>query len=141
MPIGHSMPGPSRSRFQQQDRGRIAERRARTAAVRSLGSYLIERHRQAQQRLQNVADQLNVGLSSRLSATHLQVQSRFSAITDAAFDKAFVGHEVGDYRYFLAHFETAANSGNPLFRQYATNELAQLREDQARITALAGREW
>jgi putative membrane protein len=123
--------------IQQQDMGRIAERRARTAAVRALGSYLVERHRQAEQRLREVAMRLNVPLSDTLSATHLRVQSRFSSIPGAGFDRGFIQHEIGDYRYFLSHFKAAASSGSPLIRQYAASELAPLEEDQAKIMALA----
>ena len=44
--------------IQQQDMGRIAERRAQNGKVRNLGDYLVQRHQQAQQRLENVANQL-----------------------------------------------------------------------------------
>jgi len=60
--------------------GRIAERRARTAAVRALGGDLVQRHQGAQQRLKNVANLLGEALPSTLSATHLRVQSRFRSI-------------------------------------------------------------
>jgi predicted outer membrane protein len=123
--------------IQQQDMGRIAERRAQAAAVREFGGYLVLRHRQGQLRLEIVANHLGVALSSKLSATHLRVQSRFRSIPSASFDKAFIRHEVGDYRYFLQHFETASRTGGPLVRQYATSEVENLKEDQAKIAALA----
>jgi hypothetical protein len=47
--------------------GRIAERRAQNDKVRNFCAYLVQRHQQAQQRLQNVADQLGEVLSSKLS--------------------------------------------------------------------------
>ena len=125
--------------IQQQDIGGIAARRAEASVVRGLGDYLIERHREYQQRLQEVAKQLNVPLSDKLSATHLQVQRRFSSIGRAAFDKAFIHHEVADYRYFLTHFEAAANSGDALIQEYARSELPRLKEDQSRIAAVASR--
>ena len=124
--------------IQQQDMGGIAERRAQTAEVRALGSYLVERHREAEQRLREVAIRLNIPLSDKLSATHLRVQSRFSSIPSAGFDRAFIHHEVGDYRYFLSHFREATSSGSPLIRQYAASEFAPFEEDQAKIMALAG---
>jgi hypothetical protein len=85
-----------------------------------------------------VASRLGEALSSKLSATHLGVQSRFRSIPAAGFDSAFIHHEIGDYRYFLQHFEPASRTGGPLVRQYATGEIANLREDQAKIAALAG---
>ena len=123
--------------IQQQDMGRIAERRAQTAAVREFGGYLVQRHQQAQQRLETVASRLGAALSSKLSATHLRVQSRFRSIPSPGFDNAFIRHEIGDYRYFLQHFEAASRTGGPLVRQYASSEIANLREDQAKIAALA----
>ena len=48
--------------------GRIAERRAQNGKVRNLGDYLVQRHQQAQQRLENVANQLGEVLSNKLSA-------------------------------------------------------------------------
>ena len=87
--------------IQQQDMGRIAERRARNDEVHNLGDYLVQRHRQAQQRLEKVANQLDEVLSNKLSATHLRVQSRFRSIAAASFDSAFIDQEIGDYRYFL----------------------------------------
>ena len=122
--------------IQQQDMGRIAERRAQAAAIREFGDYLVQRHQQAQQRLEIVASRLGAALSSKLSATHLRVQSRFRSIPSASFDKAFLRHEIGDYRYFLQHFGTPRTGGS-LVRQYATSEIANLREDQAKIAALA----
>ena len=124
--------------IQQQDMGQIAERRAQTAEVRALGDYLVVRHRQAEQRLRAVAIRLNIPVSDKLSATHLRVQNRFLSIPSASFDRAFIHHEIGDYRYFLGHFSAAASSGSPLVRQYATSELAPLEDDQAKIMALAG---
>ena len=123
--------------IQQQDMGRIAERRARTAQIRELGGYLVQRHRLAQQRLENVANQLGEAPSNALSATHLRVQSRFRSISESSFDSAFIRHEIGDYRYFLRHFGEAARTGGPLIRQYAMSEIVSLKEDQAKIMSLA----
>jgi len=123
--------------IQQQDMGRIAERRAQAAAIPEFGDYLVRRHQQAQQRLEIAASRLGAALSSKLSATHLRVQSRFRSIPSPSFDSAFIRHEIGDYRYFLQHFETASRTGGPLVRQYATSEIAKLREDQAKIATLA----
>ena len=123
--------------IQQQDMGKIAERRAQTPALRELGAYLLERHRQAEFRLKQVASRLGVALSSRLSPTHLRVQRRFRSIPRASFDSGFIRHEIGDYRYFIAHFEAAAASRSRSVRQYATDELASLRQDQTRISTLA----
>lgn len=123
--------------IQQQDMGRIAERRAQTAAVREFGGYLVQRHQQAQQRLETVASRLGAAPSSKLSATHLRVQSHFRSILSGSFDRAFIGHEIGDYRYFLQHFEAASRTGGALVRQYATSEIVNLTEDQAKIMALA----
>ena len=123
--------------IQQQDMGRIAERRAQTAAVREFGGYLVQRHQQAQQRLETVASRLGAAPSSKLSATHLRVQSHFRSIPPGSFDRAFIGHEIGDYRYFLQHFEAASRTDGALVRQYATSEIVNLREDQAKIMALA----
>jgi len=123
--------------IQQQDMGRIAERRAQTVAVREFGGYLVQRHQQAQQRLETVASRLGAAPSSKLSATHLRVQSHFRSILSGSFDRAFIGHEIGDYRYFLQHFEAASRTGGALVRQYATSEIVNLREDQAKIMALA----
>lgn len=123
--------------IQQQDMGKIAQRRAQTPAIRQLGTYLVERHTQAESRLRPVASGLGVALSNRLSASHLRVQRRFKSIANANFDREFIRHEVGDYRYFISHFEAAAASRNRPIRQYATNELANLRQDQTRILTLA----
>jgi putative membrane protein len=126
--------------IQQQDMGRLAARRGLTQEVRDLGNYLIERHQQAQQRLQEVANQLGVTLSDKLSATHLQVQRHYTAISSTSFDKAFIHHEVGDYRYFLTHFEPTATSAIAPVRAYARSEIPLLREDQSKIVALMHRQ-
>ena len=123
--------------IQQQDMGHLAEQRGQSADVRNLGTYLVERHRQAEQRLRQVAETLQVTLSDRLSAPHLQIQRRYATVPSATFDKAFVAHETGDYRYFLSHFEPASRTENLLIRSYCTGELPRLKEDQARIAALA----
>jgi predicted outer membrane protein len=122
--------------IQQQDMGKLAERRARTKGVRDLGAMLVERHQQTQKRLTQVAAGLGVLLSTTLSEEHLRVQRRYASIASSAFDHAFVRHEIGDNRYFLAHFEPAARTRNPLLRSYCTEQIAQLKQDQTRIVAL-----
>ena len=122
--------------IQQQDMGHIAESRAQTTDVRALGTYLGDRHRRTQQRLQQLAEQLTVTLSNDLSLTHLQIQQRYAAISEAAFDKAFVRHEVGDYRYFLSHFKAALHTRNQPIHDYCANEITRLKEDQAKIAAI-----
>lgn len=122
--------------IQQQDMGRLTARRALTQEVRDLGNHLVERHQQAQQRLQAVANQLGMALSDKLSEPHLRVQRHYAAIPSAGFDPAFVRHEAGDYRYFLTHFEAAAKSDGSVVRAYAAREIPRLREDQSRIIAL-----
>ncbi|HJU19210.1 MAG TPA: DUF4142 domain-containing protein [Stellaceae bacterium] len=126
--------------IQQQDMGRLAARRALTKEVRDLGSHLVERHQQAQRRLEEVARRLGIALSHRLSETHLRVQRHYAATPGARFDKAFVHHEVGDYRYFLSHFEAAARSGSAPVRAYAAHQIPQLKADQAGIIALMHRQ-
>ena len=122
--------------IQQQDMGRLAERRAKTETVRDLGAMLVQRHWQAQQRLTQVASDLAVPLSTTLSEMHLRIQRRYATIAPSRFDKAFTQHEIGDYRYFLAHFEPEARTRNPVLRTYCTEQIAQLKQDQARIVAL-----
>jgi putative membrane protein len=122
--------------IQQQDMGHLAVRRAETQEVRNLGNNLAEWHRQRQQRLQEVAKQLGVALTNNLSEIHLTVQRHYSAISSASFDKAFVHHEVGDYRYFLRHFEMATASGGPAVRAFATAEIPRLKEEQTQVLML-----
>lgn len=122
--------------IQQQDMGRLAERRAKTEAVRDLGAMLVQRHGRAQQQLTQVAAQLGVPLSTTLSEVHLRIQRRFATIARSSFDKAFTHHEIDDYRYFLAHFEPEARTRNLALRTYCTAQIAQLKQDQARIVAL-----
>lgn len=122
--------------IQQQNMGQLAERRANTTGVHDLGIMLAERHQEAQKRLTQVAAELGVPLSTTLSEMHLRIQRRYAAIAGSAFDKAFVRHEIGDYRYFLTHFETAARTRNPLLRTYCTEQVAQLKQDQAHIVTL-----
>jgi predicted outer membrane protein len=123
--------------IQQEDMGRLAAGRAQRAEVKGLGRYLVERHREGEERLQVAARQANVQLSKKLSATHLRIQRRYAAIPDAEFDQAFIRHEIGDYRYFLSHFQAAAISGNQVIREYATKEIGSLKQDQAKIMAIA----
>lgn len=122
--------------IQQQDMGHLAEKRARTPQVRDLGSYLVERHQQMQQRLQHVANQLGVVLSHKLSELHLRIQRHYAAIPATSFDQAFVRHEIGDYHYFLSNLEAAAASGTGLVKTYAASEIPQLKQDQSKIIAL-----
>lgn len=73
--------------IQQQDMGRLAEKRGQTAELRSLGVYLVDQHQQAQRRLQVIADRLKVTLPTRLSPTHLGIQKRYASVSVATFDK------------------------------------------------------
>jgi hypothetical protein len=64
-------------------------------------------------------------------------KAAFVPIPGTSFDSAFLRHEIGDYRYFVQHFEAASRTSGLLVRQYATSEIANLREDQPKIAALA----
>ena len=122
--------------IQQQDMGRLAETRGQRAEVRTLGTYLVDQHQHARQRLQGIADRLKVALSTRLSPTHLRVQQRYASISDATFDKAFVRHEIGDYRYFLSHFEAASQTQNQIIHDYCAGEISKLKQGQTKILTL-----
>jgi predicted outer membrane protein len=123
--------------IQQQDMGRLGERRGQTAEVRELGAYLINQHQQSQAELRRIADRLGVRLSEALSPTHLRIQQHYAAVSAESFDQAFVQHEVGDYRYFLRHFEAAAHTANTDVRRYVETELPRLHDGQKKVEALA----
>jgi len=61
------------------------------------------------------------------------------AIPNAEFDRGFVHHETGDYRYFLGHFDAAQRLPDPMIREFASAQVPRLEEDQAKIEQLQSR--
>jgi predicted outer membrane protein len=122
--------------IQQQDMGHLAERRGQSTAVRDLGTYLVARHTETQQRLRQLAVALGVTLSDHLSEVHLRVQRHYAAIPETEFDRGFIHHEIGDYQYFLRYFDAARTSTDPMIRAFAAEQVPRLQEDQAKIEQL-----
>jgi putative membrane protein len=109
--------------------GQLASQRATSPQVKQYGQKLVTDHTQANDQLQQIAQQNNLTLPTQPSATEQSQDKRLTGLTGSAFDSAFVGGEVRDHEQAIALFQREAQSGrDPALKDFAQKSLPMLRQ-------------
>jgi putative membrane protein len=97
--------------------------------VKQFGQKLVTDHSQANDQLQQIAQQENLTLPTQPSATGQSQDQRLTGLTGSAFDSAFVSDEVRDHEQTIALFQHEAQSGHdPALKDFARKSLPMLRQ-------------
>ncbi|MGA3398038.1 MAG: DUF4142 domain-containing protein [Acetobacteraceae bacterium] len=109
--------------------GQLASQRATSPQVKQFGQKLVTDHSQANDQLQQIAQQENLTLPTQPSATGQSQDQRLTGLTGSAFDSAFVSDEVRDHEQTIALFQHEAQSGHdPALKDFARKSLPMLRQ-------------
>ncbi len=109
--------------------GKIAAQKASQPDVKQFAQNMVHQHQQANQELQQLAQEKNIGLSNALDASHNDERQKLEKLSGQDFDRTYMQIMVFEHRQALREFEQEAQSGSdPVFRGYATRQLSALHE-------------
>ena len=107
----------------------MAKQKAESPKVKAFADRIISDHTQANNELQQIAQQENLTLPSEPSKQERSATQRVSGMTGAAFDRTYAQQEVRDHQQDIALFQQEANSGrDPALKQFAQKTLPTLRQ-------------
>jgi putative membrane protein len=107
--------------------GKIAVRSASNEKVKAFGQHMIDDHSKAGDQLKMIASKNNITLPDSLDAKQKAEVDRFSAMSGAAFDKAYMRDMVRDHEKDIAAFQKESSNGmNADLKNWATSTLPTL---------------
>ena len=109
--------------------GRLAVQKGTNPAVKEFGQRMVDDHSKANQDLRAAASQSGVTLPSEIDAKQKKAYDKLSALSGAAFDRAYMSDMVKDHKEDIALFEKASReAGESPIKKFAADELPTLRE-------------
>ena len=88
--------------------GQLAQQRAQNQQVKQLGQTLEQDHRQANQRLMQIAQQKNITVSNQLEGKAREKLEKLQKASGAEFDKEFIKHALQHHKKDIQNFEQAS---------------------------------
>lgn len=109
--------------------GKVATQKASDEKVKQFGQRMVDDHTKANDDLKSIAAKNSMTLPTELDAKHKATLDRFSAMSGAAFDKAYVQDMIKDHQKDIADFQKEANSGsNDDLKSFASKTLPTLQD-------------
>jgi len=109
--------------------GKIAAQKASNADVKSFGQRMVDDHSKANDQLRQVAASKSVKLSDKLSPAKQKEVEKYSKLSGAAFDSAYIHHMVSDHKVDVAEFQKESAKGKDTdVKSFATNTLPTLQD-------------
>lgn len=107
--------------------GRLAEKKATNADVKSFAQRMVHDHTQANEKLNQIATQDGISVPQRLSAKEVMEKARLEKMHGAAFDKAYMENQLQDHKKDIAEFEHESQDGqNRSVKHFAAQTLPTL---------------
>jgi putative membrane protein len=91
--------------------GQLAEEKAQSEQVKSLGRRMVEDHTKANDQLKEAAMRENINLPSNFSPKEEQMYDQLSKLSGPEFDKAYTKDMVKEHEKDIAEFRQEANGG------------------------------
>jgi putative membrane protein len=109
--------------------GKVAVQKAQNDKVKQFGQRMIDDHTKAGEQLKSIAAKDNIAIPSRLNAKHKAVVDKYSNLSGAEFDRAYMKDMVRDHEKDIADFQKEANGGsNSDLKSWAGSTLPTLQE-------------
>jgi putative membrane protein len=118
------------------DAGRLASQRARSNDVRDYGRMLMRDHRDANRKLERVADRIDVNLPERPSADQRAAYARLAHMSGRVFDRMFLRQMVMDHRTVISMFREQARERRSETARFAREMLPKLQSHLERARSL-----
>ncbi len=87
--------------------GKLAAEKGGSDAVKDFGNQMVKDHTEISDNLKEVAAKLNVTVPTELNAKHQAMVDKFSKLSGAEFDNAYVPAMVKDHKEDISEFEHA----------------------------------
>jgi putative membrane protein len=115
----------------------LAQQRAGSPQVRQFANRMVTDHTQANDQLQQIAQQENFALPSQPGTQDAAATQRLSGLNGSAFDQAYAQDQVRDHQQAVALFRKEATSGHdPALKGFAQKTLPILRQHLQMAEAL-----
>jgi putative membrane protein len=109
--------------------GRLASQKASNDRVKQFGQKMVDDHSKANNDLKQAASQEGIELPADVSAKHKQKMEKLSALSGAAFDKAYMDEMVRDHVEDVKEFEKASKApGDSPVKKFAASTLPTLKD-------------
>jgi putative membrane protein len=109
--------------------GRLAAERGSSDAVKQFGQRMVDDHSRANSELMQWAGGKGITLPTALDAKHQALMTRMSALSGAAFDRAYAKEMVKDHNKDVALFQREASRGADAdLKAFAQKNLPTLQE-------------
>jgi predicted outer membrane protein len=118
--------------------GQLAAERAQSPEVKQFAQKLVQDHTQANQQLQQIAQQKSVELSREVTGKNKEALDKFRSLSGQEFDREFLKHQAKHHEKDIRTFEQVANtSTDQEVKQFAQQVLPVLRQHHQTVTQLA----
>lgn len=120
--------------------GKMATEKGSSQAVKDFGQKMVDDHGKANEELKTIATGKNMTLPAAPNAKDQAVIDKMSALSGAAFDKAYVTDMVADHKHDVMAFTRESNSGmDSDIKGFASKTLPTLKEHQKMINDIAAK--
>lgn len=118
---------------------RMAMERSRNDAVKQFAQRMLQDHTKAGQEVSKLAESLRMSLTETRTDRPRRSPEKLSQLSGAAFDQAYIKHELSDHKKTLAEFAKKAKAiKHPQIREWASATLPLLKEHIILAKGLAG---
>jgi putative membrane protein len=109
--------------------GQLAEQKGASPQIKQFGERMVTDHSQANQELQQIAQQENLSLPKQLDSKDRATEQRLRGMNGTAFDSAYSQDMVADHKQDIADFRKEAQSGqDPALKGFAQKYLPVLEQ-------------
>ena len=115
--------------------GRMAQQQAKSQQVKDLGQMLMQDHRQANDKLQTIAQNKNIEVpATTMAEMHQEKVEELRGLSGSEFDKKYVSLMIEAHQNAIQRFESAQNElQDTELKQWVSNTLETLRKHKERI--------
>ena len=111
--------------------GKIAQGRASNEQVRQFAQRMVEDHGKAGEELRRIASAEGIALPEKLDKSAQKDIDRLTKLNGAAFDKAYMKHNVGAHKKAVKDFGKEADAGkDQALKRFAAQTLPTLKEHE-----------
>jgi putative membrane protein len=117
--------------------GRIAAQKATSDAVKQFGQRMVDDHSKANEELTTLASSKGITLPTTLDDKHRAQLTKFSSMSGAEFDRAYVKAMVSDHKKDVSEFEKQSTHATDAdIKAFATKTLPTLQEHLKLINSI-----
>jgi putative membrane protein len=118
----------------------LAQQKAGSPQVKDFASRMITDHTQANNELQQIAQQESITLPSRPNRKEMAAERKLQGMSGTSFDRGYAQDELRDHQQDVALFRKEASSGqDPALKEFAQKTLPTLQQHLQMAQALVAR--